>query len=293
VCWLRGPAGTGKSTIAHTIAEICDQKGKLAATFFFSRGKGDREDINKLVPTLAYQIAKNVPQLQAQMRRVLREDPTILSLQLGKQFSKLIVQPLSLIERPDPFLIIIDGLDECSAKEGVQELIKLLGRTVADERHPFLFLLTSQPEPDILYAFESYLPDKPVYQLALEDSVDDVRTYLQDHLRNLRQRYHSIMKYEPKPWPSRRHLEELVTKSQGLFIYASTLVQYVDDGKGPPPQEKLRKASKVHAGVDPLYIQVMTTCDSHTQSLITIIPPDLQLFWQINSCRLYTWLEAL
>jgi len=117
VCWLRGPAGTGKSTIAHTIAEKCDQKGKLAATFFFSRGKGDREDINKLVPSLAYQIATNVPQLQAQIQRVLREDPTILSRQLGKQFSKLIVEPFSLIERPDTFLIIIDGLDECSAKE--------------------------------------------------------------------------------------------------------------------------------------------------------------------------------
>jgi phage/plasmid-associated DNA primase len=57
VCWLHGPAGTGKSTIAHTIAEEYSRQGRLAATFFFSRKKGEREDINKLIPTLTYQFA--------------------------------------------------------------------------------------------------------------------------------------------------------------------------------------------------------------------------------------------
>jgi pantothenate kinase-related protein Tda10 len=31
VCWLKGPAGSGKSAIAWTIAKRCDDKGKLAA----------------------------------------------------------------------------------------------------------------------------------------------------------------------------------------------------------------------------------------------------------------------
>ena len=34
VCWLSGPAGTGKTTIAHTIAREYDNCGQLAATFF-------------------------------------------------------------------------------------------------------------------------------------------------------------------------------------------------------------------------------------------------------------------
>jgi Holliday junction resolvasome RuvABC ATP-dependent DNA helicase subunit len=39
VCWLEGPAGSGKSTIAHTIAKQCDGDHRLAFSFFFSRGK--------------------------------------------------------------------------------------------------------------------------------------------------------------------------------------------------------------------------------------------------------------
>jgi len=265
VCWLRGPAGTGKSTIAHTIADNCDQEGKLAATFFFSRGKGDREDINKLVPTLVSQIVKNIPQLQEQIWNVLKRDRTILSLTLKEQFSKLIVEPLNTIQRSDPWLIIIDGLDECSRKTGVVELTRLIGQTMANSRPPLLLLLTSRPETDIFDAFQSYLPQNPVYQLTLEDSVDDVRNYLRDRLGDLRQKYRSIMKHEPVPWPSTGRLEELVIQSQGLFIYASTLVQYVGDGK-EPPQDKLRKASEVHAGVDPLYIQVLTEAQQHSEN---------------------------
>src|ERR1700677_955894 len=136
VCWLRGPAGTGKSTIAHTIAEKCEQEGKLAASFFFSRGKGDREDINKLVPTLAYQIANNIPQSQEQIRNILQRDRTILSLRLVEQFSQLIVEPFNTIKRDDPWLIIIDGLDECSRMMGVVELIRLLGETMANSGRP-------------------------------------------------------------------------------------------------------------------------------------------------------------
>ncbi|KAF8225376.1 hypothetical protein L208DRAFT_1227856, partial [Tricholoma matsutake] len=37
ICWLSGPAGTGKTTVAHTIAEEYNKRGRLAATFFFWR----------------------------------------------------------------------------------------------------------------------------------------------------------------------------------------------------------------------------------------------------------------
>jgi hypothetical protein len=42
VCWLSGPAGAGKTTIAHNIAQEYDRKGRLAATFFFWRKTGSR-----------------------------------------------------------------------------------------------------------------------------------------------------------------------------------------------------------------------------------------------------------
>ncbi|KAG7090495.1 hypothetical protein E1B28_009608 [Marasmius oreades] len=37
VCWLYGSADIGKSAVAQTIAEDCEQSKKLVASFFFSR----------------------------------------------------------------------------------------------------------------------------------------------------------------------------------------------------------------------------------------------------------------
>jgi hypothetical protein len=49
----------------------------------------------------------------------------------------------------------------------------------------------------------------------------------------------------------------LVNLSDGLFIYASTAVQYIGDGNGSP-QTKLQTLLKIHKGLDPLYAQVVT-----------------------------------
>jgi len=61
----------------------------------------------------------------------------------------------------------------------------------------------------------------------------------------------------PHPWPSREQLTSLVEKSEGLFIYVSTLVKFVGDRRGLP-QEKLQLAMTAHYGVDPLYEQVLS-----------------------------------
>jgi adenylylsulfate kinase-like enzyme len=42
ILWLCGPAGTGKSSVANTIAERMDSLGRLAASFRFDRHQTDR-----------------------------------------------------------------------------------------------------------------------------------------------------------------------------------------------------------------------------------------------------------
>ncbi|KAF8240335.1 hypothetical protein L208DRAFT_1154918, partial [Tricholoma matsutake] len=71
ICWLSGPAGAGKSTVAHTIAEEYNKRGRLAATFFFWRKTGDRDNINRLVPTLAWQIAKKISSAKERMEEAM------------------------------------------------------------------------------------------------------------------------------------------------------------------------------------------------------------------------------
>ena len=57
ICWLNGPAGYGKSAIAQAIAERYAAQGRLAASFFFLRGAGDRSTFARLIPTLSHQLS--------------------------------------------------------------------------------------------------------------------------------------------------------------------------------------------------------------------------------------------
>jgi SpoVK/Ycf46/Vps4 family AAA+-type ATPase len=54
-------AGTGKSTIARTVARACLDDGRLGASFFFSRGGGERETTPSFVTTIARQLARLSP----------------------------------------------------------------------------------------------------------------------------------------------------------------------------------------------------------------------------------------
>lgn len=54
IFWLNGPAGSGKSALAQTIAEWADENGLLAASFIFFRGAGDRSRFTRFISTLSH-----------------------------------------------------------------------------------------------------------------------------------------------------------------------------------------------------------------------------------------------
>jgi len=261
VCWLEGPAGSGKSTIAHTIAERCANNQQLAFTFFFSRGKLDRNDTSKFFPTFAYQLASSVPAVRLSMQHALENDSSIPFQRLGDQMKKLIVDPILTITGPiTSLIVVIDGLDECGGDTGLlQGLIRLLVDASTAHRLPFRFLFASRPEPHIQQTFESSPIQGKTYGLALGDfnARDDVREFLRSHLSQIREAQKDLMRNVPRPWPSQRDLEVVVNQSEGLFIYVSTLVKFVADRNGLP-HHKLQVTMGAHTGVDPLYNQVLS-----------------------------------
>ncbi|KAF8221537.1 hypothetical protein L208DRAFT_1414867 [Tricholoma matsutake] len=257
VCWLEGPAGSGKSTIAHTIAKQCDDDNRLAFSFFFSRGKHDRSDTTKFVPSFAYQLAESVPAIQPSMRHALADNPSAPHLGLRDQIEKLIIHPfLTIPGHIQPKIVVVDGLDESRDNDLIQELIRLL--VDATNHLPFRFLFTSRPEHHIRQMFETSWVKRNAYFLSLRDfhAHTDVRKYLKRHLAEIREQ-NDVMRYVARPWPSDEELDRLVHQSDGLFIYVSTLVKFIAD-ETDHPQERLQTAMMTHSGVDPLYNQVLS-----------------------------------
>src|ERR1700691_4394760 len=79
VFWINGPgsAGTGKSTIAYTVARDLDAQKKLGASFFCSRGKADCSNPKLIFPTIAYQLGQFYAPFREQVSAVLEADPDV------------------------------------------------------------------------------------------------------------------------------------------------------------------------------------------------------------------------
>ncbi|EEB94954.1 hypothetical protein MPER_06154 [Moniliophthora perniciosa FA553] len=134
VFWVHGPAGVGKSAIAQTIAELIESKGLLAASFFFSRHDGKRSDPTYLVPTIAYQLACRVPELNDAMTRIIQQHPGILDSSFDVQFTHLLVKAYRVaveihgqqwMSRLTGRVIIIDAPDECEIRSTAQRFLGL------------------------------------------------------------------------------------------------------------------------------------------------------------------------
>jgi len=238
VFWLNGLAGTGKSTIAQTFAEISFADGTLGASFFCSRDFEDRSNLQAIFPTLAFQLAYRYSPFREKLLRVLRANPGVGRESLCSQMEKIIVGPLEASRIRT--LIIIDALDECKDEEPASAVLSVLSCCV-DEIPNVKFLITGRPEPRIRSGFrlKSLRPITEVLRLhdvegSLVDS--DIKLFFRTQLTNIT-KTRSDCNFTQN-WPNPLDINILCEKAAGLFIYASTVIKFVAF-KNRTPTEQL------------------------------------------------------
>jgi len=272
VFWLNGLAGTGKSTIAQTFAEMAANNGTLGASFFCSRDYLDRKELKNIFPTLAYQLACRYPSFRSQIIRAIRRDPSVASNSLISQLKDLIANPLSSTRIS--CVIVVDALDECVDDQPASAILSVLGRFVK-QLPSVKFFITGRPEPRIRTGFRLPLLE-PFTQIFLlhevePSSVDeDIRLYLQEKLTAVAKRRSDFDLTDP--WPCDEDLIALAKKSSGLFIFASTLARFIESEHHEPDKRLgliiTSSVSTVHegrAGIDPLYTQVLVHAFSNVK----------------------------
>ncbi|KAL5483135.1 hypothetical protein ACEPAI_8364 [Sanghuangporus weigelae] len=255
IVWLTGAAGSGKSTIAVTISDICNDKGSPAAYLFFERGK---DEYISTVRAIAYRLAVLHPSICPHIVDAVKDNSNVAGSPLRTQFEKLLLQPLQAAakeaKRPLPLLIILDALDECGTSKQRQELVRLL--TIDFKRLPsdVRILVTSRPENDIL----KHLTSKGhIHRIELEHTSQrdrrDVDTYIKEMM------IATVEQGPPKDWEWGGICEILSDAADGLFIWASTAIKMVGDSNNP--RRKLRTLlddiKLVGGGIDSLYATVL------------------------------------
>ena len=257
--WLDGPAGFGKSAIARTLAEQWGRSERLAGTFFFSRNSGDQSKVVRLVSTLAYHLTCYLPEVTPPIENALTEDASLLNRPIDHQFQKLIVDPVTALPKQSHRrMIIIDALDECEDRESIHQLIEFITH-IDYFKFPIDILFTSRREEHIRSVFKSSSFDHMIYQISLSNTAFDVHRDIEHFLRSqfsiIYQEDPRLMEIIPSPWPSPSDLNEIVRKVNGSFIFASTLMKYISEGK--EPLQRLKFIVERHNGVDGMYTEIV------------------------------------
>ena len=237
IFWLSGMAGTGKSTIARTVARSFADKGRLGASFFFKKGEGDRGNASKLFTTIAVDLMTYIPGLKPGIRKAIEVEPAIAEKALKDQFVKLILQPLSEIQYTSlqevEFVVVIDALDECDREEDIRAILRLLAQTKDIRPISLRIFVTSRPELPIRLGFKQMsdgtYQDLVLHEVAKETIERDITLFFEHELAKIREQ-----RCLDTPWPEEGRIQTLVNMAVPLFIFAATVCRFLGEANGNP-----------------------------------------------------------
>ncbi|KAF7351988.1 WD-REPEATS-REGION domain-containing protein [Mycena venus] len=226
IVMLSGSAGSGKSTIAKSVASrLADHDKILAASFFFSRDYIDRREITGLPKTLARQFADHCPVFKRLLVDFLENDRTeILFADPKLQFHQLVVDLLAKLPiTPTPWVICIDALDECGNDRG-QVFLRWLSDSIDQIPKHIRFFLTGRPDvPSYIKLDKLQALIHPIILDQVDSMVvqQDISLYIGKALdgNTWTARY---------PWKIQApEIEKITQRASGLFVFAATAVRYV------------------------------------------------------------------
>lgn len=255
VFWLKDSAGTGKSTIAATMAREWQNNRRLAGRFFFSPNVATNQRTVYFCRIVAIDIITNLPRLEPIIEPILLSSPE--NLAFPTQFRRLITEPLKQAEASDgqeweafgtnleetaPLLLVFDALDNCVPKDQ-----RILLATLLEElpRVPRVkVLLTSRDFQSI----SSYLQNSSLvcgHDVQLLDMsnppLHDITLYVDSKLRGF----------------SEEERKRVITQANGLFVWAATFCRAVSNIRMRARLLENMSRSDVADTLDKLYLSIL------------------------------------
>ncbi|KAJ3506094.1 hypothetical protein NMY22_g17361 [Coprinellus aureogranulatus] len=259
IMWVYGYAGCGKSAIAQAIAEHFSGENRLAASFS------------------SFAAPESEVGLQVRANPALISASTVLHI----QFERLVYIPINDVKwdrlaaslRHGPFLIVLDGLDECNDRDDVADFIE---HTISffdkKPRIPLRILITSRVENHI---YERLHSSKQVQLLNLVDftSDDDISAALDVAIANAK--CNRVVACE-ESWPPLEDKAKLVKHIGGSYIFMTTIIKFLFDpalNNGQTPMERLPLVLGLRPDFDGLYTTILTASQHlpHFQQVVSTI----------------------
>lgn len=288
IFWLYGAAGSGKSSVSASVAHKF--KKSLGGSFVCKRDSPVLRDAHRVLPTIAYRLAKACPSYGCLVAEVLHKEGEIGSDGVTRQAEELFFGPLQALQDQKiglpSFLIVVDALDELECPPGDSRIREDLVQAIcrAQTLAPWLkFFVASRPSEDIRRALS--FPNKThsciKLDLMLADNTkQDISVYLNHCLQDIIQRRGIVAS---ELWPTSKQREILLMKSCGLFMWVSTMHKFILGGVDL--DQRLgnvlegQNSNKAEQGLYDLYTKVLLSVDdgsapdntTHIRTVLSLI----------------------
>ena len=214
--WIIGAPGVGKSAFAAHLAHY--GRDKVIAIQFCEYDKPDHRNAERIVRTLAFQIATRLPDYRKllltlpEIAKLDRKDPSEL-------FDYLLAEPLrhAIDGGRERYLIVIDALDEAGGN-GRNELVELLARSASRLPNWIGFVVTSRPEFDVTTPLQGLNPFP--LDTTTESNHADIRDYL----------WRELASHLQDRADADSLVERILEESEGVFLYVERFCDDVQHG---------------------------------------------------------------
>jgi hypothetical protein len=292
ILWLGGSPGAGKSTIASTLVSQLTEMGRLGSSFFFKRGDVTLSDPAVVWRTVAFDLAQVHPVFAEKLVANLQERKVDLSrADIESHYKYTIEDPLMEIwnryteqevdhviedvegERPCKRrkpnnvqegwalqypVVVFDALDECGSdgSQSVQRRILMNTITRWSRLHPCFKLFMTSRDQYITPSFRQVCYHIPLEtgDLTSHESNIDIYRFFECRFAEIASNYPSL-----QSWPGSSIIKQLTDRAAGLFVWADTVMRYLEQGLPKMRLKHILKGS-IHGegdAVDQLYQQIL------------------------------------
>ncbi|ESK90106.1 vegetative incompatibility protein het-e-1 [Moniliophthora roreri MCA 2997] len=278
---LTGVAGSGKTTIAHSVAQRAFDQQSLITSFFFNREDSSLNNPSGFITTLARDISRQSSALSRVIAATIEDDPGLcMAHSVSLQFQKLISEPLKRYPLRVPMVVVIDALDEGYS----DDLLLILHDEVPRLPSPIHFFITTRPTSIALMLSRNL---DHIRHLSIDihspTNKADVIKYVRHGLQSITRDLAIQRKAEEGSSPDLdvMYSDELVEnatvladKADGLFIWASTVINYLGTLVLPESMlvrillEESNPDLPLTKKMDHLYLEILNDCNWSDPSFV-------------------------
>ncbi|XP_044182601.1 uncharacterized protein LOC114962400 isoform X2 [Acropora millepora] len=237
---ISGNAGMGKSVLAAETCRRMQKTGRLSGSHFCHHDKARHRNPKVMLQSLACHLSCNLPEYKkALVEKLCRNlGLEINDLEVGDLFELLFEEPLSRVNEPGFIsLVVLDALDE-SEYQGRNDLLDVIAKHFKKLPHWLRFLVTTRPEINICDSLKDLKP--LLLEPDDEENLKDIGLYFERNLGGLFEAENREMV-----------IKDLVEKSEGVFLCAQFLVEFITTNCSSLTLEVLEKT--LPSGISSVY----------------------------------------